>query len=616
MKKWKAIALITGLIAGTVSAETVIDAWHFDGVVDGSGLGDSSCASTGSVGGLIWPSRSVASIQNEMIKWEADGIGTQSYVTRNPSDPRADGATQGKFQLSYDVVSADFSNTAPLDLDVSFGYSIRADDLDKVDASGILQYKGSWRTNVVEGVTNAVNQNEILLVAADDFLEEAFVVTNFPGTTVSNLNIRTVMDFDNRGETNSFELYYTLNGGSEVLGYVGALDPEMNLGMYRQAAALVDMQAGDEINIDNIVLTMLIPPPPPPALFGIFEEWLFNTETNGTPLSGITNSAPAPYGAAQWTSTKPYIFVTNSVLRYEVGENKVYKEPITAPGLTNGEFQIEFTYADAEISKRWGTVGFGMVDGETDTEAFRVYLQYDGGLRLTTLVGSLKTTLTNFGVTAISDLSVRAVGDLDADTFDVFYTLGSGAEVEGAKDVAMAASGLLLDEVEMIATAGSNRFNPNDYVHVDNLRLSVPFEGSIPELLYSTWLLSNPTLVETNMTANPDGDALNNLYEYALGGDPMDGTDVGNKATFETLEDGGSFLEYVYAKRIDAAARGLVYHPETSSDLVVDSWVDANYTVLGTGVDAFGAGFDAVTNRISTEVESQQFIRLNIEFTP
>ena len=158
---------------------------------------------------------------------------------------------------------------------------------------------------------------------------------------------------------------------------------------------------------------------------------------------------------------------------------------------------------------------------------------------------------------------------------------------------------------------------------LDEIRISnaareyaVPGVPESPESLYHEWLELNPTLVNTNMSANPDGDALNNLYEYALGGNPMDESDVGNSAASQTLEDNGSFLEYVYAKRIDAAARGLTYHLETSINLLLGLWTNANYIVLGTGEEAFGAGFNAVTNRVSTEEERAQFIRLQIEFTP
>ena len=60
-------------------------------------------------------------------------------------------------------------------------------------------------------------------------------------------------------------------------------------------------------------------------------------------------------------------------------------------------------------------------------------------------------------------------------------------------------------------------------------------------------------------------------------------------------------------------AAGLTYSVESATDLVAGDWTHINHEVLGTAADGFAAGFDAVTNRISTDVEPQQFIRLKIE---
>lgn len=129
---------------------------------------------------------------------------------------------------------------------------------------------------------------------------------------------------------------------------------------------------------------------------------------------------------------------------------------------------------------------------------------------------------------------------------------------------------------------------------------------------FEAWMAQFPSAgSETNQMDNPDNDSLNNLYEWALGGDPTNGADIGHVPVYGILEDGGStWLEYTYAKRNDAASLGLTYHLEQTTDLV-DSWVDGNYDVVDTGV--LDGEFDAVTNRVSTEVESEQFLRLIVE---
>lgn len=115
---------------------------------------------------------------------------------------------------------------------------------------------------------------------------------------------------------------------------------------------------------------------------------------------------------------------------------------------------------------------------------------------------------------------------------------------------------------------------------------------------------------ETNETDDPDLDGLVNLYEWGLGGDPTNGADIGHVPTFGIIEDSGSFLEYVHAKRNDADDLGLTYHLELSTDLVSGIWVGNDY-VVGTGL--LDSKFDAVTNRVPTDMEDEQFIKLVIE---
>jgi len=55
----------------------------------------------------------------------------------------------------------------------------------------------------------------------------------------------------------------------------------------------------------------------------------------------------------------------------------------------------------------------------------------------------------------------------------------------------------------------------------------------------------------------------------------------------------------------------VAYHVEINDDLVYGHWTNANYEVVGSG--AIDSGFDSVTNRISTTVEDEQFIRLIVE---
>jgi len=138
----------------------------------------------------------------------------------------------------------------------------------------------------------------------------------------------------------------------------------------------------------------------------------------------------------------------------------------------------------------------------------------------------------------------------------------------------------------------------------------------IPQTGYEAWLSSFPTLGSaTNFADNPDGDRLDNLHEWGLGGNPTNPADIGHVPTLGTVEYlGDTWLEYIYAKRNDADALGLVYHLEQNTVLTNGAgWVNGNYDFLPGAPDSAGPGFGTVTNWINTAIEDAQFLRLVIE---
>ena len=109
---------------------------------------------------------------------------------------------------------------------------------------------------------------------------------------------------------------------------------------------------------------------------------------------------------------------------------------------------------------------------------------------------------------------------------------------------------------------------------------------------------------------DPDGDWLKSLGEFAVGGDPTNGADVGHVPTFGR---DSNHMVYVYPRRTDWQEAGLDYDLGTTSNLVDGAWSNGAHWIAGVGAEAFGEGFDAVTNHLSLENESRQrFIRLEI----
>ncbi len=168
---------------------------------------------------------------------------------------------------------------------------------------------------------------------------------------------------------------------------------------------------------------------------------------------------------------------------------------------------------------------------------------------------------------------------------------------------------LLIPETTNAFTASMNiRFrgganNTLDLTYIDNVRIS-----AIEPLttLYDEWL-TEFDLAETNLLADSDFDGMDNLTEYALGGNPINDDAV---AILPDSELNGEWLEYVYRRRTDAETRGLIYRVEAGTNLVSGSWT--TNAVQETGTGALGSDFEFVTNRLDSSFNAEGFIRLRI----
>ncbi|MBI9021031.1 MAG: heparin lyase I family protein [Verrucomicrobia bacterium] len=161
--------------------------------------------------------------------------------------------------------------------------------------------------------------------------------------------------------------------------------------------------------------------------------------------------------------------------------------------------------------------------------------------------------------------------------------------------------------VTQIRFRQSTNTREGDYLYVDDVELTS--EDDLFLIWAAEYGLSG---TDADMLSDPDGDRLNNLMEYALGGSPTNSAD--SAAVFPNLGKSSdqSFqgLEYVYRRRIDAAALGLSYWVELTPELIGASWSTNGYEETGSA--AINDDFEMVTNRIPTEAASG-FIRLTVE---
>lgn len=204
--------------------------------------------------------------------------------------------------------------------------------------------------------------------------------------------------------------------------------------------------------------------------------------------------------------------------------------------------------------------------------------------------------------------------DFDNDTINYFIDGGEPKKTATTFDAAG------FDQIVFNTDAN---WSPNNVVTIDAMglyRYVAPADtNTTPSSLWNDWIAIYPGVGgNTNLLDHGDSDDLDNLTEYAYGGDPADGGNQGNVPVRSLVEDGGaSYIEYIYYARDDAGDRGLAYLLSTETDLVSGSgWINDHYEVVGTNTNTGIPGFNAVTNRMSAVPEDKRFLRLQIQFAP
>jgi len=131
-------------------------------------------------------------------------------------------------------------------------------------------------------------------------------------------------------------------------------------------------------------------------------------------------------------------------------------------------------------------------------------------------------------------------------------------------------------------------------------------------ITYAVWVEDNNlTGANALSTTDIEPDGMDNLLEYALGGNPTNDDSAAFMPVFGIMNIGGSnVIDYVYNRRLDAAILGLTYGLNQSMNLQSNwKYVGTAYETDSSTIDLY---FESVSNSIPVATD-KGFIQLKIE---
>ncbi|VGO11757.1 hypothetical protein PDESU_00303 [Pontiella desulfatans] len=207
------------------------------------------------------------------------------------------------------------------------------------------------------------------------------------------------------------------------------------------------------------------------------------------------------------------------------------------------------------------------------------------------------------------DLSSQGVDTemtVSSSAFDDIVLLGTGDGSGGFTlgDVVVPAGTNVMFQMTSTTNAADWQLRIAElYVFSTNIVATTPYED---------WMAEQGLTNGVNAAYgdDPDGDDMDNLLEYALGGNAL----LNDASTFlpgyAVAEDGSTnYLNYVYRRRIDYAARGMTYAVGAGGNLVHEPMTNATQQLPAGAIDA---DFESVTNRVSMDGKDAQFMELKV----
>jgi hypothetical protein len=231
--------------------------------------------------------------------------------------------------------------------------------------------------------------------------------------------------------------------------------------------------------------------------------------------------------------------------------------------------------------------------------------------------GTISVTVSNAATATAGSVELRLdFGSYPADSITVpsgWVSENIGSGVWSVRTATLAASGSATFTANWSALPPVATFTPTLKLVSDASTTVTATPSFTFKPSFAAWA-SNAGISSATQTGDNDGDGINNLLEYALGGDPLNGTPTFSSThpLLPSASVSSGALVVSYPERTDASDRGLTYTPEWSADL--STW---SSTLPSGSTSTTAAWSPAVTGFVQRQISipvsgTKRFVRVKV----